>query len=140
MRFTWPPVTDVDGVVDPLTARLAGPATGPVCRVLIDLLRLPALPRPESVVLLLRRIPGVIDVQVDLSRRRAVVLHDSRTSLPVLWNALCRYARETPERGGAGPNPGRVADDGPPEEDGPDPGTRPARTVDDDREDVRDRE
>lgn len=63
-------------------------SAAPVCRVTLDLRGVPWGADPVAASALLRRQPGVLDVQVDGRRRRAVVLHDARTSLPQLWNWL----------------------------------------------------
>jgi hypothetical protein len=41
--------------------------------------------REEATVRLLAR-PGVLEVEVDSDRRRAVVIHDAHHELPDLWN------------------------------------------------------
>jgi hypothetical protein len=67
---------------------------GPVCRVTIDLRRLPPSADPAAATALLRRAPGVLEVRMDTRRNRAIVLHDSRTSVAELWNWL--LARSDP--------------------------------------------
>ena len=64
------------------------PHHGPVCRVTVDLRQLPAGLAPAAAERLLRDAPGVLDVRMRAGRTRALVLHDSRTSLPQLWNWL----------------------------------------------------
>ena len=66
--------------------RPAWPQAGPVCRLTIDLDRVPWRAHPEPVLAELRVRPGVLDVHVDA--RRVVVIHDSRASIPELWNWL----------------------------------------------------
>jgi hypothetical protein len=61
---------------------------GRVCRVTVDLRRMSQVRDPEAAGELLRGAPGVLDVRVDVVGGRAVVLHDSRTSFPQLWNWL----------------------------------------------------
>ena len=61
---------------------------GPTCRVVLDLRGVPWGRHPNEAALLLRQRPGVLDVRIDPVRHRATVLHDSRTSLPELWNWL----------------------------------------------------
>ena len=65
------------------------PHHGPVCRVTVDLRQLPAGGDPATAERLLRDAPGVLEVRLRRARNRAVVVHDSRTSLPELWNWLC---------------------------------------------------
>lgn len=64
------------------------PSAGPTCRVVLDLRRVPWGGHPATAGLLLRQRPGVLDVSIDARRRRAIVVHDARTSLPQLWNWL----------------------------------------------------
>lgn len=69
---------------------------GPVCRVTLDLRRLTPTDGYDSVEALLRAAPGVVDVRLQPGRHRAVVLHDSRTSLPQLWNWLLQQRADPP--------------------------------------------
>lgn len=72
---------------------------GPICRITLDLRRVPWGADPESAQALLRGRPGVLDVRVDARRCRAVVWHDGRTSFPKLYNWLQAQA-ETGDDGG----------------------------------------
>ena len=65
------------------------PQHGPVCQVIVDLRQLPAGVDPAAAERLLRDAPGVLGVRLRRAGKQAVVLHDSRTSLPELWNWLC---------------------------------------------------
>lgn len=71
---------------------------GPVCRTTVDLRRVPGIDDPDAAATLLRGAPGVLQVHVDARRRRAVVLHDSRTSFPALFNWLQTRSRPAPVR------------------------------------------
>lgn len=74
----------------------SAPSSGPVCKVTIDLRRLPPSGDPAATAALLRRAPGVLDVRMDTRRRRAIVLHDSRTSVAELWNWLLTRSEPPP--------------------------------------------
>lgn len=75
-------------VATSIRGRPSRPSAVPVCRLTIDLDGVPWGADPETVLALLRGRPGVVDVQVDAGRRRVTVLHDSRASVPALWNWL----------------------------------------------------
>lgn len=84
-----------------LGGRRAQPSGGSVCRVTLDLRGVPWGADTATVEELLLSRPGVLGVEVDARRRRAVILHDGRASLPQIWNWLQAQARtgDTPESG-----------------------------------------
>lgn len=63
-------------------------ATGPTCRVVLDLRGVPWAKDAELAARLLAGRPGVRSARVDPVSGRAVVVHDARLSLPELWNWL----------------------------------------------------
>ncbi|HXV93518.1 MAG TPA: hypothetical protein VD813_09495 [Pseudonocardia sp.] len=65
----------------------------------VDLRELPWGADPDQVRERLRQAPGVLDVRVDECLGQALVLHDSRTSFPALWNWL-RAQGDDPSRAG----------------------------------------
>lgn len=60
----------------------------PTCRVVLNLGGVSWGSDAAAAVSMLQRRPGVLSATVDPRTRRAVVVHDSRTSLPDLWNWL----------------------------------------------------
>jgi hypothetical protein len=71
------------------------PVSGSRCRLSVDLSHVPWGADADAAEALLRRRPGVLDVIVDARRRRAVVVHDGRSSLPQLWNWLLAESGDT---------------------------------------------
>ncbi|TMS00327.1 heavy-metal-associated domain-containing protein [Nonomuraea basaltis] len=75
---------------------------GPTCRVVLDLCGVDwGGDREQATAKLLAR-PGVLEVEVDPDKRRAVIIHDAHYELPALWNWLveCKTSHEQ-ERGNA---------------------------------------
>lgn len=65
-------------------------STGGTCRVVVDLRRIPWAEDAAEAERRLLGHPGVVTVQVDADRRRAVVVHRADESLPELFNWLHR--------------------------------------------------
>lgn len=59
---------------------------GPFCEVVLDLRGVPWAGDEDQVRRRLLAHPGVLGVDVDVVRRRALVRHASGTSLPALFN------------------------------------------------------
>lgn len=68
----------------------------PTCRVIVDLRGIPWATDADEAERRILTHPGVVAVDVDTARRRAVVLHDSGRSLPELFNWLLRWRQDEP--------------------------------------------
>lgn len=81
-----------------MTEEHAQPATHPpTCRVVLDLRGISWATDRETALARLRSQPGVLDAEVNPDTGRAVVIHDSRTSLPQLWNWLVSWRTRDPD-------------------------------------------
>ncbi|MGI5414967.1 heavy-metal-associated domain-containing protein [Actinomadura luteofluorescens] len=69
-----------------------GKHKGPTCRLVLDLRGIPWAGDESKATAMLLQQPGVLAADVDAVARRAVVIHDARVELPLLWNWLveCR--------------------------------------------------
>ncbi len=62
--------------------------TPPTCRLVLDLSGVPWADDCQTAEHMLLTCPGVTRATVEPGTRRAVILHDSRLSLPQVWNWL----------------------------------------------------
>ncbi|MES9541486.1 hypothetical protein [Actinomadura sp. NPDC000600] len=70
----------------------SGKHRGPTCRLVLDLRGIPWGGDKNKATAMLVQQPGVLAAHVDPDARKAVVIHDARVELPLLWNWLveCR--------------------------------------------------
>lgn len=82
----------ITSLIDRLSSRASAVRTRhhpmPVCSIKVDLRRIPWGDDLSLVEQRLLQAPGAVGVRLQPGRRRAILFHDERTSLPELWDWL----------------------------------------------------